>query len=189
MKNNMIRRCVALVAVVMLAAGGAWAWAQQEPGPAERAGERLDEAGREAGRQLDKAGRRIRRGLEKGIEGARGAVREQFAQTRDRVHEMSVEARVYGRLHWDKLLVDSDLDLSAEARGIVTLRGTVPSNEARQRAVRLTTDTVGVSRVIDQLNVQATPKANSKPKVKVKTTTPAPDPAPAPVDEPAPRPE
>ena len=179
--RSMIGRCLALAAVAVFASGGVFAWSQQAPGPVERAGERIDEAGREAGRKLDEAGRKIRRGLEKGIDSARGAVRETFAQTQDRVHEMSVEARVYGRLHWDKMLTSSSLELSAEARGIVTLRGTVPSKEARERAVQLTMDTVGVTRVIDQLNVQAAPGANAKPDVKVRT--------PAPAEETTPRPE
>lgn len=175
------RHFVALATGLMLAAGGAWAVAQQEPGPVERAGEKIDEAGRQAGRKLDEAGRNIRRGVEKGLETARGAVRETFAQTRDRVHEMSVESRVYGRLHWDKMLVNSNLELTAEAPGIITLRGTVPSKEARHRAVQLATDTVGVERVIDQLAVgTATPAEVVKPGVRIER--------PAPVEETAPSP-
>lgn len=176
-----IGRGVALAAVVAITAGGAFAWAQQEPGPVERAGEKLDEAGREAGRKLDEAGRKLRRGLEKGLDTARGAVRESFAQTRDRVHEMNVAARIYGRLHWDKMLVNSTLDLTVEDRGIVTLRGVVASDKARERAVQLAVDTVGVSRVVDQLAVQpetapAPVSSEAKPKVEIRT------PAPAPVD-------
>ncbi len=181
--RSAIGRGVALAAVVAITAGGALAWAQQEPGPVERVGEKIDEAGREAGRKLDEAGRKIRRGLEKGLDTARGAVRESFAQTRDRVHEMNVAARIYGRLHWDKMLVDSNLDLSVEARGIVTLRGVVPSDKARERAVQLAADTVGVSRVVDQLAVEPTPTttpaptpSEARPKVEIRT------PAPPPVD-------
>lgn len=168
-----MRRFVAMATGLMLVAGSAWAAAQQEPGAAERAGEKLDEAGREAGRKLDEAGRKIRRGLERGFDSARDAVRETFDQTRDRVNEMSVQSRVYGRLHWDKMLVNSNLELTAEGGGVVTLRGTVPSKEARQRAVELATDTVGVERVIDRLTVGAEPPAEAvRPKVRARTPAP-----------------
>lgn len=176
-----MKHFVAMATGLMLAAGGAWAVAQQAPGPVERAGEKIDEAGRQAGRKLDEAGRNIRKGLEKGLDSARGAVRETFAQTRDRVHEMNVESRVYGRLHWDKMLVNSNLELTVEAPGIVTLRGTVPSKEARHRAAQLATDTVGVERVIDQLAVGTIPPAEViRPETRIET--------PAPVEETAPSP-
>lgn len=171
-------RWVALPVVMALVAGGAFAWAQQEPGVVER----LDEAGREAGRKLDEAGRKIRRGLEKGFNNARGVVDEQFSRTRDRVHDMNVASRIYGRLHWDKMLVNSNFDLNVEARGVVTLRGTVASDEARERAVQLAIDTVGVSRVIDQLAVQpgattapvpASKSIKARPKIEIQTPTPA----------------
>lgn len=159
----------------------ATAHAQQEPGPIERAGEKLDEAGRS-----------VISGVERGLNRTREAVRESFEKTRVRVNDMSVEARVYGRLHWDKMLESSTLDLASEAQGIVTLRGSVPSAEAKKRAVDLTTDTVGVTRVIDELAVQSTtqvvdPDATSSPRRRAEPALdPAPNPAPAPVVRPVP---
>ncbi|WP_337173317.1 BON domain-containing protein [Paludisphaera sp.] len=136
----------------------ATAHAQQEPGPIERAGERLDEAGRS-----------VISGVERGLNRTREAVRESFEKSRVRINDMGVEARVYGRVHWDKMLESSTIDIAAEADGIVTLRGSVPSDEARTRAVELATDTVGVARVIDELAVQTTsqvvdPAATSSPR-------------------------
>ncbi|MGB0069264.1 MAG: BON domain-containing protein, partial [Isosphaeraceae bacterium] len=49
--------------------------AQQDQGPAEKAGSKLDEAGRS---------------FKKGLEDARDAVREQFARARGSVHNMDV---------------------------------------------------------------------------------------------------
>lgn len=152
----------------------ATAHAQQEPGPIERAGEKLDQAGRN-----------LRDGLERGLKRTGEAVRESFENTRARVNDMSVEARVYGRLHWDKMLESSPIQLTVEAQGIATLRGSVPSEEAKKRAVELAADTVGVSRVIDQLAVQDStevvdpverPAAALRPRVK--SSTPVVRPAP-----------
>jgi len=165
------RRAAALLATTLtLAVGGAFALAPQEPGTVEGA------VGR-AAEKLDEAGRQIKQGLERGFGTARDAVRDSFSRTRDRVNDMNVEARVYGRIHWDKLLTTSSLSLSVEARGIVTLRGAVPDAEAKKRAVELAADTVGVSRVIDQLVIQ-TPSAATTTTTTTTTVKPAPKPAP-----------
>ena len=101
-----------------------------------------------AGEKLDEVGRKIRRGLEK----AEDAVREGFHKTRDSVHSMGVISRVYGRLHWDKWLHSSTLTLKVED-GVVTLRGAVPSKAAKTKAVTLAAETVGVTKVIDELTI------------------------------------
>jgi osmotically-inducible protein OsmY len=113
--------------------------AQQQEGAASRAGEKLDQVGR-----------KIKRGLEK----AEDAVREGFHKTRDSVHSMGVMSRVYGRLHWDKVLHTSPLTLKVED-GVVTLRGSVPNKVAKDKAVTLAAETVGVTRVIDELTIPA----------------------------------
>ncbi|MDR3618353.1 MAG: BON domain-containing protein [Paludisphaera borealis] len=176
MKAFLGRRAATLLAstlalILALAAGGAFGMIPQEPGAVERAGEKLDEAGRQ-----------IKQSLERGFGTARDAVREQFSRTRDRVNDMNVEARVYGRLHWDKLLTTSVLELTVEARGIVTLRGSVPTAKAKKRAVELAIDTVGVTRVIDQLAVQ-TPTSETTTTTPGTTTTTTVKPAPAPAPE------
>ena len=116
--------------------------AQQDQGPAEKAGSKLDEAGRS---------------FKKGLEDARDAVREQFARARGSVHNMDVASRVYGRLHWDKTLTTSTLDLDVKG-GVATLRGAVPDAKAKAKAVELAEDTVGISKVIDQLTIQPPPR-------------------------------
>ncbi len=135
-----MRRVYGIAVVASLALGLAtWvgmAGAQQD-GAAARAGEKLDEVGR-----------KIRRGLEK----AEDAVREGFHKTRDSVHSMGVISRVYGRLHWDKALHSSTLTLKVED-GVVTLRGAVPSKAAKTKAVTLAAETVGVTKVIDELTI------------------------------------
>ncbi len=147
-----MKRTIGIVAAIALALGVAW-WggvgrAQQE-GAGEKAGEKLDEVGR-----------KIKRGLSR----AEDAVREGFHKTRESVHSMGVAARVYGRLHWDKALQSSTLNVKVEG-GVATLTGSVPSAEARAKAVTLAAETVGVNKVVDELTVPAS-AAEEKPATK-----------------------
>ncbi|MGP0066715.1 MAG: BON domain-containing protein [Isosphaeraceae bacterium] len=113
--------------------------AQQQEGAAAKAGEKIDEVGRR---------------IKKSIEKAEDAVREGFHKTRDSVHSMGVMSRVYGRLHWDKALHAATLVVKVED-GVVTLRGAVPTRAAKSKAVTLAAETVGVTKVIDELSVPA----------------------------------
>jgi hypothetical protein len=113
----------------------------QEPGLGKRVGEKLDEAGAAIRRDVGKAG---------------DAVREQFQKAKSSINAMGIEGRVYGRLHWDKALENASIDVTASRDGAVTLTGTVADAMAKAKAVRLAGDTVGVTRVVDQL-AAATP--------------------------------
>jgi hyperosmotically inducible protein len=124
-----------LVLVVFLGTG--YALRAQQEGLAGKAAEKLDQFGR---------------AVRRGVENAGETVREGFARTRDMVQGMGVAARVYSRIHWDKTLHASNLTLRADG-GAVTLRGMVPDEAARKKAIALTADTFGVTRVIDQLTV------------------------------------
>jgi osmotically-inducible protein OsmY len=129
------RLCALSSVLAVTVVGGA---ASQDQGAGQRAGERIDEASRSIKRGLQEAG---------------DAIRHQFSKVRDSVHNMGVESRVYGRLHWDKSLNSSVLQLEF-SNGVVTLRGSVPDAKAKHKAVELAQDTVGVTKVIDQLAVQ-----------------------------------
>jgi hyperosmotically inducible protein len=105
-----------------------------QEGPAERAGQ-----------AIDKAGKSIRRGVENAV--ARGQATLQ---------EADLLARVYGRIHWDKALVKSTLELEVRADGTAILRGTVVDATAKKRAVELAKTTVGITSVVDELLVAKT---------------------------------
>lgn len=148
---------------------------QQDPPPdgaAAKAGEKLDELGRAIRRGLFDAEDTVREGLNRTGE----TVRDSFARTRESVQGMSLVPRVYGRLHWDKTLNAVPLFIKAEG-GAVTVRGTVPDEAAKAKAISLVKDTVGVTRVIVQLNVVApssetTPtKTSVEPKTRVESKT------------------
>jgi len=95
-----------------------------------------------AGEALDNAGRSIRRGVETAIERGRAPIIDRQLLT-----------RVFSRVQWDKVLVGSTLDLEVRDEGTVILRGAVLTPEARDRALLLAKDTIGVTRVIDELTV------------------------------------
>ncbi len=144
-----MRNAYRIAAAIALALGMAW-WGGV--GRAQQEG-----AGQKAGEKLDEVGRKIKRGLNKAEE----AVRESFHKTRESVHSMGVAARVYGRLHWDKALQSSTLNVKVE-EGVATLTGSGLTAEARTKAVNLAADTVGVNKVVDELTVFAS-QAEEKP--------------------------
>jgi hyperosmotically inducible periplasmic protein len=153
-----MRRTHGLMAAAVLAVTGVlwsgWLRAQQDPpqdGVAAKAGEKLDEVGRAIRRGIENAEESVRDGINK----TGATVREGFTKTRESVQGMGVLSRVYSRLHWDKSLHSSTLFVKAEA-GAVTLRGSVPDETAKAKAVDLAKDTVGVTHVIDQLTVLST---------------------------------
>lgn len=105
------------------------------------------EAGKKAGEQLDQAGRNIKGGLNR----AGQEIKEQFASAKTSVQNMGVESRVYARLHWDKSLNDATIELAVTQAGVVTLDGTVSSAKAKTQAVELAKETMGVTEVVDRL--------------------------------------
>src|SRR4051795_6104869 len=78
--------------------------------------------GEKVGESLDDAGKAIKRGLQRSGE----AVRESFARTKTSVQNMGVEARIYGRLHWDKDLNGSMIELEVRNASEAVVRGVVP---------------------------------------------------------------
>lgn len=145
----------AALVVFSVAGWGVASRAQQDPqdppppeGAAAKAGERLDELGRALRRSFAEAEDTVREGLNK----TGGTVRDGFARTRESVQGMGLVPRVYGRLHWDKALHASPLFVKAEG-GTVTIRGTVPDEAAKAKAISLVKDTFGVTRVVAQIAV------------------------------------
>ena len=127
------RHIFCLVALGVFLIGPAAAPAQAQQGLGERLGAQLDEG-------LDQLGNELREG---------------WASIQQTVDRLGIQGRVYSRLRWDKHVSTERLDVEASERGIVVLRGQVPSQAAKQKAVQLARDTVGVERVEDKLSVAA----------------------------------
>jgi hyperosmotically inducible periplasmic protein len=92
------------------------------------------------------------------VRSAEEAIKGQYNRAKEAVLKMEVEARVYARLHWDKALAESKIDLTAPKKGTIKLSGTVTDAKAKAKAVELATETVGVSEVVDDLTVQSAAK-------------------------------
>ncbi len=105
---------------------------------------------------IQRAGQNIRRNIETGV--ARGQITAQ---------ERELLARVSQRIQWDKQLVSSTLQLVVQADGTVNVRGSVIDEAAKRRAVDLAENTVGVTRVVDELAVIKEVKVIEAPPARV----------------------
>jgi hypothetical protein len=123
----MTKTLPAIVAICLLVG---YASAQQ-PGTAEKLGERIDRGLSQIGAELSKA----------------------WAEARKSVESMGVQGRVYGRLHWDKALENANLDIDVRDNQVVVLKGKVASPAAKQKAEQLASDTIGVTSVVNELIV------------------------------------
>lgn len=115
----------------------------QEPDEPKGPGARL-------GQQLDEVLREVRREFQ----GLSEEVQQKFARARSEVQALSVAGRVYGRLHWDKMLTDASIAVEIRDGGTAVLSGSVADATARAKAEALARDTVGVSSVINQLEIK-----------------------------------
>jgi osmotically-inducible protein OsmY len=123
--------------------------AANQPGVGERVGESVD-------RGLTNIGQKLRR---------------TWADFRKSVDELSVQGRVYGRLHWDKAIGSAPIEITVQDESVVTLSGSVPNEAAHRTAVTLANDTVGVRQVVDRLTVAA-PTTTTTTTVTTPGTTP-----------------
>ena len=132
MKYRSIRLCCIAMAVCLASALPTAPTAVAQPGIGERIGQGLDQGLSRLGDELQEGWQSLRQGVDK----------------------MGVQARVYSRLHWDKQLADSKIDVEVPEEGVVALRGRVDDAAAKEKALKLAQDTVGVARVVDSLDVR-----------------------------------
>jgi osmotically-inducible protein OsmY len=91
--------------------------------------------------------------IERGVSRVKRELSATWAQVRKSVEGLSVQGRVYGRLHWDKDLADATLDIDVRDTNVIVLKGSVNSAGAKSKAVQLAQDTLGVKEVVDELAV------------------------------------
>jgi hypothetical protein len=101
-------------------------------------------------------GERVGESVDRGLTNIGNRLRKTWADFRKSVDELSVQGRVYGRLHWDKAIGSAPIEINVQNENIVTLSGSVPTEAAHRTAVTLANDTVGVRQVVDHLTVGAT---------------------------------
>jgi osmotically-inducible protein OsmY len=111
---------------------------------------------------LDRVEQRVdnlERGVKSSVHTINDALRKRFEAVRTEVHRMDTHSRLYSRLHWDRDLHGSKIEVHMLHGGVALLRGTVPTVEAKKKAVALATDTLEVKAVIDELTVSLSPEA------------------------------
>jgi hyperosmotically inducible periplasmic protein len=113
-------------------------------------------------------GKRVGESVDRGLTNLGQKIRKTWAEFRKSVDELSVQGRVYARLHWDKAIGSAPIEIRVQDENVVTLSGSVPTEAARRTAVSLARDTVGVRQVVDRLNVGSTTTTTT-------TTTTAPE--------------
>ena len=91
--------------------------------------------------------------LDRGVRAVESRLRETWGDIKQATHRMTIQGRVYARLYWDKSLADATIRIETKDKGVVVLKGSVPTREARRRAVELTDSTVGVRETVDELAV------------------------------------
>jgi hyperosmotically inducible protein len=118
-------------------------------------------------------GERVGETVDRGLTNIGNRLRKTWADFRKSVDELSVQGRVYGRLHWDKAIGSAPIEITVQNENIVTLSGSVPNEAARHTAVSLANDTVGVRQVVDRLTVAAPTTTTTTTTVITPGTTPA----------------
>ncbi|MEN6494182.1 MAG: BON domain-containing protein [Thermoguttaceae bacterium] len=146
----MKHRLYALISMVLVLCMGTPATIHAQEGTGQRIGEQFDEAMK----QFRKEAKEVA-----------GQLREGFEKVRASVDRMTVEGRVYARLHWDKTLNGASISVDVDQNGLTTLHGTVGSEADKTKAEELARDTVGVERVVNSLQVASAPEAQ-KPDAK-----------------------
>jgi len=91
--------------------------------------------------------------VDRGVRAVESRLRETWGDIKRGTHRMTIQGRVYARLYWDKSLADATLTIETKDGGVVILKGSVPTREARRRAVELSQSTVGVNETTDELAV------------------------------------
>lgn len=98
-------------------------------------------------------GERLGRELDEKLGQLSSELQESWAKVEQLVDQLGVRGRVYARVHWDKTLTSEPIRIEVEDTDVVVLTGRVPDESAREKAVRLAEDTVGVREVVDRLKV------------------------------------
>jgi osmotically-inducible protein OsmY len=90
-------------------------------------------------------------------DGVRSAARETSAEVKERAEEAvtaaALTSKIKAKMALDDVVKASDIDVDTEG-SVVTLTGDVGSADERRRAVRIATETAGVTKVVNQLNVR-----------------------------------
>ncbi|MBI2393081.1 MAG: BON domain-containing protein [Deltaproteobacteria bacterium] len=85
--------------------------------------------------------------------GAAHGTKEAAEKAATATNDIAITAAIEGKLADDELVHARDIDVDT-AQGVVYLRGTQPSEDAKRRAEQVARDTDGVRQVVNELTVR-----------------------------------
>jgi len=117
----------------------------------------LANIGRKITSKFDSAASPTRKKLEMGIQAMRGEILES-----------SIEDSVLFRIRTDKNLKDQKIEVSSKEEGVILLKGTVPDEQSKLRAIEVAESTRGVNKVeselVEKISDDVAPKKAVDPK-------------------------
>jgi hyperosmotically inducible protein len=103
--------------------------------------------------QLARIGRKAVSKMEDAAGGSRGRVVTGYQAIRGSLCDATLDSRVATRMHWEKTLEDSEIEVQLISPGTIKLLGRVPDFPQKQRAQEVAQSTVGVTQVVNELVV------------------------------------
>lgn len=85
--------------------------------------------------------------------GAAHGTKEAAETTARTTNDVAISTAIKGKLADDELVYAKDIDVDT-VQGVVYLRGTQPSEDAKRRAEQIAKDTDGVHHVVNELSVR-----------------------------------
>ena len=104
------------------------------------------------------------RTITQGVQDASDTVRDKFTTARASARNLGIEQQITTRLRQDKTLEANRIEVHVEDESTAVLKGLVPDDESKEKAVQLTRDTRGVLKVIDHLAVPPPPRVITSPR-------------------------
>lgn len=126
----------------------------QQEGPAEKAGQKIDKAVSKVEQKLDQA---AEKGSDK-MDSAKQSAKDKADIAEEYIDDVMITLKVKSALAGDLILKDSHVEV-ATVNGVVTLSGTVDSEQSLGRAMELADAQEHVKSVTTQLLVKATPRS------------------------------
>lgn len=102
--------------------------------------------------RLERVGRKAKERVVGATRPAQGKLAEGLKSLQPDAGQLSLEKRVTARLKWDIDLVGTKVQVLAK-KNVIELRGNVKTREQKKRALELTTSTIGVAKVIDDIRI------------------------------------
>jgi hyperosmotically inducible protein len=145
MKTNIICRQKSVLVISCLSAVLVLAACEQK-GPAEKAGQKIDQASEKAGQKIDQTAEKAA----KELEGAKAAVIEKADSAGEYMDDSMITAKVKEALITDDLLKAVQIEVTT-LNGVVKLSGTLNSEQLVSRAVDLVKSQKNVKSVQNDL--------------------------------------